>query len=371
MPQDVQYLEEKQTLTFNCQSCGGQTAFDPATQQLKCTFCEALTPVEHTTDEMIEYDLHQALHQQQQTSRNDEFTRVFHCDNCGAETVLDPYHVADFCSFCGSSHVSERETEEVIQPTLVVPFQITEADAVSHFKQWMKKRYFAPAKLMQFHQMDKMRGIYIPYWTYDADTYSEYKVNVGTHYYVTETYTYTDGDGKTQTGTRMVQKTRWHTERGSYREFFDDVLVQATHQQTKALLAKIEPFRLGGLVDYKDQYVAGFLAERYAVDLHQGWTIAQSAIESAIQNGIVNQVAGDIVEIQRLSIEHHNETFKHVLLPIWLSSFQFKEKTYQFIVNGQTGKISGESPVSWVKVLFTVIGVAAVLGVIYLFMMNQ
>lgn len=368
MPHEL-HAEEKQTTIFQCASCGGSALFDPESQQLKCQFCESLTPIERTDEQHIEYPLWETLATYERGER--ETTRIFHCDNCGAETVLDPYNIADFCSFCGSSHIEEQNVEEVITPSLVVPFQVTHQQAIQKFREWMKKRYFAPSKLMQLHQMDKLTGIYIPYWTFDADTFSKYTVNVGTHYYVTETYTYTDSDGKTQVGTRTVQKTRWHIESGTYTEWFDDILVQATHQTAKALIRKVEPFHLGGLTDYKDEYISGFLAERYAVGLDAGWNIATQAMDSAIRSGIEYQVNGDIVQIMKLKTEYSDETFKHLLLPIWLSSFRFKEKTYQFIINGQTGKVSGQAPVSWVKVLLTTLGIAFVAFLFYMYMEMQ
>lgn len=361
--------EQQDTTVFKCPSCGGNMLFNPEANDLKCPFCDTEVAIEHSHSQNIELDYYEALNEKTLHWSDDK--RVFRCENCGAETVLNAHTVADFCSFCGSSHVSLSNEEAGIRPSLVLPFAVSQKQAEAKFKEWISKRYMAPKKLMSAHQLDRLTGIYIPYWTYDANTFSQYTVRVGTHYYVPVTRTVTDANGNTRTETQMVQKTRWHVENGTYRDSFDDILIQATHQQSAHLLGKVEPFPLTQLVDYKEAYLSGFIAERYAIALDEGWLRAQRRINDSIAASIQMQVRGDVVVILQVDTDYDDITYKHVLLPIWLSSFSFKGKVYPFIVNGQSGRVAGEAPVSWVKVTLLTVFVIAIIGIIYMVATNN
>ncbi|MBE1553853.1 hypothetical protein [Sporosarcina limicola] len=357
-------IKIEQTEVNKCSSCGGNTVFNPTSGKLACPFCGSERDIEVTRENTIENDFLQAL-EQEDHSWDDE-KRVFKCESCGAETLLDKDKAADFCSFCGSSHIATSEHHAGIKPALVLPFQLTKDEAMEKFKLWMKKRYFAPSKLVQSYKLNKLSGAYIPYWTFDSKTDSSYVVQIGTYYYVTETRTVYE-DGKPKQVTEQVRKIRWHTDQGRYSEFFDDVLVKASRNVASGLIDKIEPFHLNGLVDYKMAYLSGFLAERYSIPLKEGWGDAKGVIDYRIENGIRGQVHGDVVNIVSVSTDYDKITYKHILLPIWISSFHFKTKVYRFLVNGQTGKVSGKSPVSAVKVSFVVLLVIAIIGVIAFF----
>ncbi|MFJ7933842.1 hypothetical protein [Sporosarcina sp. NPDC096371] len=359
----------EQTEMTKCPSCGGNAAFDPATGALKCPFCGSERAIEKTQHNTIEHDFLQAL-EQEDHSWDDE-KRVFKCDSCGAETLLDKDKVADFCSFCGSSHIATSSHHAGIKPALVLPFQIPRDEAVDKFKLWIRKRYFAPSKLKKSYTLHTLSGAYIPYWTFDSQTNSAYVVNIGTYYYVTETRTVVE-DGKPKQVTEQVRKIRWRTEHGHYRAFYDDVLVKASRNVASGLIDNIEPFQLNGLVDYKTEYLSGFLAEKYSIPLKEGWNDAKEIIDQRIASGIHGQVPGDVVNIVSVSTDYTAITYKHMLLPIWISSFAFNNKIYRFLVNGQTGKVSGKSPVSAVKVSFAVLAVLAIIGIIWFFIqINQ
>lgn len=354
----------EQTEVNQCASCGGNTVYDPSSGTLKCPFCGDEQEIEKTQKNTVEHSFLEAL-EKEDHSWDDE-KRVFKCENCGAETVLDKDKVADFCSFCGSSHIASSDHHAGIKPALVVPFQVSREEAVAKFKAWMKKRYFAPTKLMQSYQLNKMSGAYVPYWTFDSQTNSSFVVRIGTYYYVTETHTVIE-DGKSKQVRKQVRKIRWRTERGRYSEFFDDVLVKASRNVASGIIDKIEPFRLDGLIDYKSEYLSGFLAERYSIPLKEGWSDARTIIDRRIESGIQGQVYGDVVQVVSVSTDYKNITYKHILLPIWISSFHFNNKVYRFLVNGQTGKVSGKSPISVVKVTILSVVVIAVIAILIFF----
>ncbi|MFD1926638.1 hypothetical protein ACFSFY_00935 [Sporosarcina siberiensis] len=367
---EIENNEDNETSTIEatevnqCFSCGGNTIFDPKTGTLKCPFCGNEKEIERTTANTIENDFLKAL--EKEDHGWDDEKRVFKCDNCGAETLLDKDKIADFCSFCGSSHISISKHHAGIKPALVVPFQISKEEAVEKFKVWIRKRYFAPTKLKKSYQLSKITGTYLPYWTFDSHTKSTFTVRVGTYYYVMETRTVHE-DGKTRQVTEQVRKTRWHMENGRYSEFFDDVLVKASKNVASGLIDKIEPFHMNGLLDYKTEYLSGFLAERYSINLKEGWDDAKAIIDNGISSGIQAQVYGDIVQIVSVQTDYEETTYKHILLPLWISSFLYNNTVYRFLVNGQTGKVSGKSPISAVKIFFLIVSIIAVIGIIFLF----
>jgi Zn finger protein HypA/HybF involved in hydrogenase expression len=354
----------EETEVSQCGSCGGNTVYDPMTRGLKCPFCGTEVEIEGTRENTTEHDYLDALDHADHSWSNEK--RVFKCDNCGAETLLDNDKVADFCTFCGSSHIAITEHDAGIKPALVLPFQISKEQAVEKFKTWIAKRYFAPSRLKKDYELQKISGAYIPYWTFDSDTKSSYTVKIGTYYYVTVTRT-VHRDGKAQQVTEQVRKIRWRTQHGRYSEFFDDVLVKASRNVASGLIDKVEPFQLGGLLDYKTEYLSGFLAERYSIPLKEGWLSARSIIDQRIRNGILRKETGDEVRIVKVDTSYDGITFKHILLPLWISSFNFNNKVYRFLVNGQTGKVSGKAPVSIWKVTFIVLLTVLIAAIVFMF----
>ncbi|ARK26118.1 hypothetical protein SporoP37_00920 [Sporosarcina sp. P37] len=352
------------TENIKCPSCGGNTAYNPETRGLKCPFCSHEMPIEATVDHRIELDFNEAGNNLHHLWNEEK--RVFSCSSCGAESVLDANIIADFCSFCGSSHITVTEQNAGIQPGLLIPFQISQEQAHAKFREWITGHFFAPNALKKTYRLRKISGVYLPYWTYDSQTRSHYVVRVGNYYYVTETRTVYE-DGKAKTVTEQVRKIRWHQESGNYSEFFDDILIKASTTVDPKLLQKVQPFQLSSLTDYKVEYMSGFLAERYSVSLQQGFTQAQDVMTRGIVNGIERSVAGDIVEVVNVSTDYSDITYKHILLPIWISSFHFKDKIYQFIVNGQTGKVSGNYPLSIMKIVSLSISIIIIALIVYLF----
>ena len=361
---DEHHTVIEDTHTIKCPSCGGNTEYHPETRGLKCPFCSHEMPIETTFDNRVELDFDEAgtnLHH----VWNEE-KRVFSCENCGAESVLDANVVADFCSFCGSSHIQVTQQDAGIQPGLLIPFHISKEQAQEKFKSWIKGHFFAPNALKKSYRLHNMSGAYLPYWTYDSLTHSDYVVRVGNYYYITEKHTVYE-DGKARQVTEQVRKIRWHQESGNYGEFFDDILIKASTTIEPKLLQKVQPFELSGLTDYKVDYMSGFLAERYSVSLQQGFKKAQDVMTQGIVQGIERSVMGDIVEVINVSTDYSDIKYKHILLPIWISSFHFQEKVYQFIVNGQTGKVSGNYPLSAMKIASLVVSILIILFIVYLF----
>ncbi|MTI47042.1 hypothetical protein [Sporosalibacterium faouarense] len=368
MSQELSKAKTKtSTEKFECTSCGGDMIFNPKTQSLSCLYCGNKVEIEQKDDIIQEYDINSSI--DEDSSDWGSETRVIHCNDCGAETVMKENSVAQFCAFCGSSHIIKQDEIPGIKPESLIPFKITRKEAKGLFSKWLKGKFYAPKKAKSNNKMDRLLGVYIPYWTYDSDTHSNYSAERGTYYYVNETHVvYRDGERKEVT--RRVRKTRWRHVSGSYDLYFDDLLVNASQHVDSKIIEEIEPFNLEELEHYEPEYLSGFTAERYAVELEEGWEAAKQAIHPEIYKRVVREIGGDTVRNVRIDTNFNSILFKHILLPVWMSSFKYKEKVYRFMINGQTGEVQGESPVSALKIILTILIVLCIAAGGFWFIQN-
>lgn len=359
-------MEEQQTAptsSFSCSGCGGQMTFDTAEQSMKCVYCGNTEAIEHDRSVPEEY----ALDAFEDAGARDWGTekKVIHCNSCGADTVLDAFQTAASCTFCGSSQVIEQGDDAGIHPESVIPFAISKEQALEAFRAWKKRRFFAPSKFKRMKLEHQLSGVYLPFWTYDANTYSSYTAQKGTYYYRPVTRTRVV-DGKTETYTEQVRETRWESVSGNHEFYFNDSLVHASKKVASKLIDKLGGFQLSELVGYKPEYLSGFLAERYSVDVQAGWDTARGRMNSDLHSQITQRIGGDEVRSLQVYTNYSDIKYKHILLPVWNSSYPYNGKVYQYIVNGQNGKVEGQAPVSPVKVTATILIVVLIVLMIIL-----
>ena len=350
---------------FECKNCGAYLEFDPKTQTLKCDFCGSSEVIEIEHKAILEHDFFAAP-----TSLGwDTQVYTIQCNSCGA-TISGKKKVAGDCAFCGSPYVkAQPQQENIIRPETLVTFRIDENTAKNTFHDWIGKGFFRPSALKKMGKLEHLKGVYVPFWTYDTSTYSTWTADSGYYYYENERYT-TYENGKSVTKTRRVRKTRWVPSSGNRNDFYNDVLIVASKGLDYHLVFKIYPFNLTQLIPYKSDYISGWLAEEYAIDVRGGWTIAQENVQADERRKCASEVPGDTHRFLRVNTTFNNITYKHVLLPIWVASYDYKKKTYHFLINGQTGELQGYAPISWFKVAIVagaIIG--AVAGILYFFVL--
>jgi hypothetical protein len=264
--------------------------------------------------------------------------------------------VAGECDFCGSPLVAQpRNADPVLAPEGVLPFRVTQEAATGAIRDWLASRWFAPNALKKFAAQESIGGVYLPFWTYDAYTSSEYEGERGEHYTTTESYTETDSQGNTVTRTREVQHTRWHPASGRVERWFDDLLVPATKSLPPARLTALEPWDLSELTPYEPEYLSGFKAQRYQVALDEGFELAKQLAAPVIDSDARRDIGGDEQRVSRVSTRYSAITFKHLLLPVYVGAYRFRERVYQVVVNGRTGEVQGERPYSVWKIFFFVL----------------
>lgn len=356
---------------FPCPRCGAYLAFDPQGGQLKCEYCgweNEIAPTDTTVDERP-YEEHLQLNSAQLTVLSPTALEV-KCDDCGASVTFEPPKVAGNCPFCASPLVAKPEqASPTVYPEAVIPFQITQKQARGNIQKWLASRWFAPSALKQLAQQERLQGVYLPFWTYDAQTSSQYRGERGDYYYVTVTRTRTNSEGKQETYQEQERRTQWHAASGRVRRFFDDVLVPATQLVDQNRLNALEPWHLKeSLKPYNSSYLAGFEAQRAQVTLEQGFNVAKGIMAGVIRSDVCRDIGGDEQRVHHVSTDYSAITFKHIFLPVWLCAYRYQNKRYQVMVNARTGEVQGERPYSAWKITLAVLGALLAVGtVIFLF----
>ena len=340
--------------TFPCTHCGAKLSFAPGTRELKCEFCGAENQIagNDARIEELDFDTYlRALEGKQETIEEEHVK----CDKCGAEQNLPAQLFASRCTFCGASIVSKSYANRRVKPKSMVPFQVARAAAQDRFRGWIRKQWLAPNDLRRYAQSDSgLTGVYLPFWTYDCQTSSDYTGERGDDYYVDQSYTTTNSKGETVVNTTRRKETRWTPASGHVDKFHDDVLVMASTTLPANIVGATERWNLDALVPYQPEFVSGFQAEAYRIGLKDAFPIAKQQIDAAIERLVRRDIGGDQQRIHSVSTRYSAVTFKHVLLPVWISAYRYRDKVYRFLINGQTGEVSGESPKSAWKVALLV-----------------
>ena len=354
---------------FPCDQCGADYRFDPDKGQLVCDHCghvEEIAQAGPWEATIRELDFETALAGGLATEEIEE-TRVLSCPNCGAQVEFDEATHATECPFCDTPVVTGTGTHRHIKPRGVLPFALDERAARNAMTDWLGRLWFAPGGLREYARKGrKMQGIYVPYWTFDADTRSRYRGARGTVYYETRTVT---RNGKRQQV--RVAKVRWASVSGRVARAFDDVLVLASRSLPKAYTDGLEPWDLAALQPYRPEFLAGFRAEGYQVELEEGFVEARTRMDAVIARDVRFDIGGDRQRIHDIDTDVDDVTFKHILLPVWLAAYKYRGKTYRFVVNGRTGKVQGERPWSaWKIAIAVALGLIVAGAVGYFMAMN-
>lgn len=347
----------------SCANCGAELKFKPGSHQLKCEYCGYEEFIEQTKSSFEELELQHYL----QVVGNNAFTEtidLLHCKNCGANQHVEENYKSLGCVYCGEPLIKEDiEKEGWILPGAVVPFQLDGKKARAIFKNWVNGIWFAPNKLKRAAlDPEGIHGLYLPYWTFDANLYASYQGQRGDYYYETQTY-------RTKKGmqTRQVRKTRWSSASGTVNGFVDDILINASEKKRRDVPPKIAHWNLKELVVFNSNYLAGFVTEKYTVSLKEGHHQSFQEAKQMAYNWIRQDIGGDTQRIDHADIKLSEETFKHILLPVYLSSYRFKGKEYHFYINGQTGNISGTRPYSFWKIFFLILFIVLIIALIAIF----
>lgn len=311
-----------------------------------CPYCGTQAPGQLARDGsgILEHDLVAALRAIPGEQRGWDNDRVsVQCKSCQAITLFDATRVAQRCDFCGSPAIVPYEkTRNTIVPESLLPFRVGEPQVRESMRRWYGDRWFAPNRLKKAALTDTVHGIYIPFWTFDARVHAQWTAEAGHYYYETV---------RRGGGTERVRKIRWEPAAGELDQMFDDELVPATQGVHPKLLATVQAFPTSELKPYDPGYVSGWVVEQYRIDLVAAAARARTVMDAKVQAACASAVPGDTHRNLHVDSTYAQQTFKHVLLPVWLLSYNYGRRRFQVVVNGVTGAIAGERPWSWVKIL--------------------
>lgn len=355
----IQNTEHKKA----CASCGAELKFKPGSHQLNCEYCgyeEFIAPSKSSFEEL------ELAHYLKIVGENayTETIELLRCKSCGANQHVEENYKSLSCVYCSEPLIREDiEKEGWILPGALVPFQLDTKKARGIFKAWVSALWFAPNNLKRAAlDPEGLHGLYVPYWTFDASVFASYQGQRGDYYY--ETQTYNSNKGKR---TRQVRKTKWSYASGNIDGFIDDILINASQKKRRDIPAAVAFWNLKELAGFNSKYLSGFVTEKYTVSLKKGHHQSFEEAKQRAYNWIRRDIGGDTQRISNADIKLSEETFKHILLPVYISSYRYNGKEYHFYINGQTGVLSGTRPYSSWKILFLILFILAVIGVISIF----
>jgi Zn finger protein HypA/HybF involved in hydrogenase expression len=338
---------------FNCPACGGEAQWNPSKHALVCPYCGTESPAELQTRNddtvIVEHDLVAALRAVPDTARGWQAEKVsVQCQSCRAISVFDPSKISKSCEFCGSTAlVPYDQVKDAFRPESLLPLKIAEPRAREVIRAWYGRQWLAPNNFSEKALTDTVHGLSLPYWTFDAKVHARWTADSGRYYY-------------TRVNNKTVRRVRWSPAAGELSHVFDDDLVGASLGVHGGLLRAVEPFPTQDLLPYDAGYLSGWVVERYQIDLVAAATRSRQQMDAALRQLCARQVPGDTHRNLVVSPNYSDQTFKHILAPIWMLSYVYRGKSYQVVVNGVTGSIAGERPWSWIKIALLVLLAAVV-----------
>ncbi len=292
----------------------------------------------------------------------------FRCKNCGAEVAVDRDQRSYTCAFCDSTYVVEFTPEQTGRqsPEFVVGFAVAPGQAQEKFRRWLAENsWFRPGDLKSAQIEEKLKGVYLPFWSFSMLAKSDWSANIGEYWWETETYTTTDKDGKTVTKTRRVRRTEWWNLAGRHHHYYSGYLVSGSRGLSQQHADRIKPFHLAALKRYRPHFLAGWLSEEYSVESVDALEVCRQEFHRREQQNVADHMPGDTHRELRLDTQFSDANSDLILLPVYLLAYRYRDKLYRFTINGQTGKVAGDKPLSKWRIAAAIgAGLAAVLIVV-------
>ncbi|PVX52033.1 LSD1 subclass zinc finger protein [Balneicella halophila] len=339
-----------------CENCGAELKYLPGSPSISCEYCGYTQKILKNNENVkfLELELKPYLEKMGSQSHSQEIAMI-ECRNCGANQHIEERYKSLKCVYCAAPLIiDDAKTEQWILPGAILPFQLDNKKTHQIFSKWVKGLWLAPNKLKKASlDIQYTKGLYLPYWTFDARLYADYEGHRGDYYYVTVPYTYTR-DGKTVTEQRRERRIRWQYVTGNIKGFIDDTLIKASSQPENTIPPSISHWNLDALVTFRNEYLAGFVTQKYTIPLKDAHLSSVHEAKRIASVWAKRDIGGDRQQISDIKVNLTEQTFKHILLPVYISSYKYKGKVYHFYVNGQTGAIAGERPYSKWKVIAAV-----------------
>ena len=353
-------------LQAKCPSCSGTMQYSPESGTLKCIYCGHEQELDTTPVSLTGQSLDECAAQcasKLNEGINTTTVTEIKCQQCGATTTVAENITSARCAFCGSSLVlTDAHERRAWKPEYMLPFSIGKKAGREAYKEWLKGKWYAPNELRKNAADTKaFQGVYMPYWAYDAETETQYKGKQGQRATRVKRV-----NGKEET----ESYTEWRNVEGEVNVDFENLLVPASDTLPAGILNKLVRWDLENCVNYREEFLSGFETELYTKDFVQAAEIAKQKMDIEIDQEIKKDIGGSDQRIDWRDTDYGDIMFKHLLLPIWISSYTYQGKIYQFVVNGRTGEVEGNYPLSKIKVAISIIIAIIIAGILVYYMMK-
>lgn len=356
---------------FPCDQCGADLEFSIGQQSLQCPFCGFVKAIELPEAEIVENDYLAALRrlEEQRASATEppevKDVHEIRCEGCGANVVFQGTLTSTTCPYCATPLQRDKvhNAHARIRVDAVVPFLVPHDRAAANLRNWVQSLWFAPNDFKREGANGKFQGCYLPFYTFDAATFTKWSGQRGDHYYETVR--------KANNQTETVRRTRWTSTWGEFDKAFDDILVLALEDERRGLIQSLEPWPLAKSQPFTLQFLSGYFARTYDVSLEDGFQRGKQRMDEAIRQEIIRRIGGDEQRVSSQKSAYNDITYKHILLPVWLLAYRYKQKPYRVTVNAATGEVQGERPYSWVKITLFVLMLMAIAGTLFLLFQSR
>lgn len=344
--------QEEKTVINNCPNCGGVLKYSIKEGELKCPNCGYIQPIENN-DAVMRRELTDDILKSKDTWTE---AKVYRCDNCGAKQVLDKKDISQVCPFCGSPNIVCTEEMSGIKPDSLIPFQITNNASEELFKKWISSRKLAPHNLKSDDIREHLNRIYCPTWSFSANVFANYNGVLGK----SETYTKRDINGNLTTETRI----NWFNVSGQMTKTYTDYIIQSSDRISPIIFNKLKPFDLKNIKNYQQEYLSGISAQQYTRNIDVCFNDFSNNVRSDIRRMIMQKYNADSVRFLNIQLTYPDKRFNYLLLPLYIANYEYKNKTYNFYINGISGKVIGKSPISKLKIFLITAGVVITAGIV-------
>lgn len=334
-------------VSYKCPNCASNLLFDPDARKMVCGFCGTkLNPTDVALSDSEDEGYYIGEHWQEETNS-------YSCNNCGAQVLSGESMTATFCAYCGSPAIIMERISGGAKPVRIIPFTFGREETEKEFLKWCSGKKLLPRKFTSKENIGKLTGMYVPFWLFD------YAVDVNV--WRDMVYIEQHDQGLSSVGNLAAQK--------SGLLIWEKVPIVGSSKMDHSLMQLIEPYNYSQLRAFDMTYLSGFFAERYDVPKQLLNNRIKGRVKQFVQEAVIDEQDPTRLEtnFSDLSI-YHPPVAEYVMMPVWFMNYKYLGKTYSFLLNGQTGKVAGEFPISWAKVGLIALGAYAVLASLFYFL---
>ncbi len=333
-------------VSYKCPNCGASIPYDASSGKLKCDHCSTEYDVDTLKDLMNEENVGED--NVTFSSKKSEKVRIdgkvaYSCPACGGEVIGDENMSACVCPYCGNTIIDASQFDGILRPELIVPFSLDIEAAREKYSEYLKGKWALPNDFKINNVIDKLSGMYVPYWLFDAN------VSAKARFRTSRVRTFRHGD-------YVTTETSYYLVYRDGKATFDKVPVDGSSKLDDSLLDALEPFDYSKSVDFNSAYLSGFLADKYDEDENETFNKANKRIKSSMFSMLSRSVIGyNTVAFESGSVSYSNSYARYALLPVYIFSTTYHGKVYNFAMNGQSGKFAGDLPMDVKKVVLTIL----------------